>query len=116
MSDSNDQNMARMFRALAAEKRLEIIQLLSRRTLCAGALSRMLGISPGAVSQHLRILKDAGLVTSERRGYFIHYSLSGDGAERCRAVIGGLFPTENRTKKGERRCAAKKRSAKGRRN
>lgn len=106
----------RIFRALSVEKRMEIVRLLAERTLCVGALSNLLGISAGAVSQHLRILKDAGLVEADRRGYFIHYSLAPDAAERCRAVMGSLFGTKPGSKKGGRKCAAEKRSAKGRKN
>jgi len=87
-------DMTRVFRALAVDKRREIVRLLAERTLCVGALSTRLGISAGAVSQHLRILKDAGLVESDRRGYFIHYSLAPDAAVRCRAVMDRLFGTK----------------------
>jgi len=95
--------MTRVFRALAVEKRQKIVQLLAERALCVGALSTRLGISAGAVSQHLRILKDAGLVEPDRRGYFIHYSLAPDAAQRCRAVMDSLFRTQPGTKKGGRR-------------
>ena len=81
MTKQNQPDMTRVFRALAVEKRLEIVQLLAERTLCVGALSNLTDISAGAVSQHLRILKDAGLVEPDRRGYFIHYSLAPDAAE-----------------------------------
>jgi DNA-binding transcriptional ArsR family regulator len=111
MANEGRQAITRVFRALAVEKRVEIIQLLAGRTLCVGALSNRLGISAGAVSQHLRILKDAGLVEPDRRGYFIHYSTTPGAAERCRAVVESLFGS----KKGDRRCAVGKRSAKGRR-
>jgi DNA-binding transcriptional ArsR family regulator len=76
MAEQNQADMTRVFRALAVEKRQEIIQLLAERAFCVGALSTRLGISAGAVSQHLRILKDAGLVEPDRRGYYIHYSLT----------------------------------------
>jgi DNA-binding transcriptional ArsR family regulator len=114
MAEQNQADMTRVFRALAVEKRQEIIQLLAERAFCVGALSTRLGISAGAVSQHLRILKDAGLVEPDRRGYYIHYSLAPDAAERCRAVMDSLFSTEPGPKQGGRKCAAKKRSAKGR--
>jgi DNA-binding transcriptional ArsR family regulator len=102
--------MARLFGALSAESRVRIVQLLSERTLCVGALSNLLGISAGAVSQHLRVLKDAGLVEADRRGYFIHYRLAPDAAGRCHSVIESLFGR----KEGARRCARAKRSARGR--
>lgn len=113
MAEIDRQDVMRIFRALSVEKRAEIIRLLAERTLCVGALSNLLGISAGAVSQHLRILKDAGLVEADRRGYFIHYRLSPDAAGRCRAVMDSLFGSQ---KKGTRRCAPEKRNAKGRRN
>jgi len=114
MAKQNQPDMTRVFRALAVEKRQEIVQLLAERTVCVGALSNLLGISAGAVSQHLRILKDAGLVEPDRRGYFIHYALAPDAAERCRAVMDSLFGTKPGSKKGGRKCAAERRSAKGR--
>ena len=70
MVDRDDIELSHVFRALSVQKRAEIVRLLAERTLCVGALSHLLGISPGAVSQHLRILKDAGLVEADRRGYF----------------------------------------------
>ena len=103
---------AALFNALSAESRVRIVQLLSKDTLCVGALSVSTGISAGAVSQHLRILRSAGLVRSERRGYFIHYRLA-PGAVRLlgRAVSDVLKP-----KKGARPCVARKRSASARKN
>jgi len=76
VSTLEKQQRARIFRALSVESRLRIMQLLSRRTLCVGAFSDLLGISAGAVSQHLRVLKDAGLIESERRGFYIHYHVT----------------------------------------
>ena len=102
----------RVFRALSVESRVRIVQLLAERTLCVGALSNLLGISAGAVSQHLRILKDAGLVESDRRGYFIHYSLAPGAAERCQAALFSLFGP----RRGDKRCAAEGRSTRGRKN
>jgi DNA-binding transcriptional ArsR family regulator len=102
--------MVRVFRALAVDKRLEIVRLLAGRTLCVGALSNLLGISDGAVSQHLRVLKDAGLVEPDRRGCFIHYQLAPGAEQCCRSAMDSLFEQ----KKGIRRCVAEKRSAKGR--
>ena len=115
MMRTDDQDTVRIFRALSADKRVEIVQLLAERTLCVGALSNLLSISAGAVSQHLRILKDGGLVEADRRGYFIHYSLAPDAASRCRAVMDSLF-RKSVSKKGGGGCAAEKPSAKGPRN
>lgn len=99
----------RMFSALSAARRVEIVGLLARRTLCVGALSNLLGISIGAVSQHLRILRDAGIVRADRRGYFVHYQLAPDVPARCREVMDRLFGP----KTGGKRCAAGRRNARG---
>lgn len=72
---ASDRELARMFKVLAVAPRVRIIQLLKHRFLCVGALAKMLGITPGAVSQHLQVLKEAGLVKGEKRGYFMHYQL-----------------------------------------
>ncbi|HOX37662.1 MAG TPA: metalloregulator ArsR/SmtB family transcription factor [Candidatus Brocadiia bacterium] len=115
MRNETVKEMTRMFRALSVEKRVEIVRLLSNRTLCVGALSRLLGISPGAVSQHLRILKDAGIVEPDRRGYYVHYSLAPDAAAMCRGVADSLFKTKPESKKGDRECVAERRNAGSRR-
>jgi DNA-binding transcriptional ArsR family regulator len=67
---------ARMFKILAVETRLRLLELLRGRTLCVNALAANLGITPAAVSQHLRVLRDADLVRAEKRGYHVHYQLN----------------------------------------
>lgn len=105
-----DKDMVKLFKALSVETRLRIVQLLSRRTLCVGSFSNLLGVSAGAISQHLRILRDAGLVEAERRGYFIHYYVAPGVAARCQAAIQLIFES----KKGATRCAMERQNAKGR--
>ncbi|MEW5921385.1 MAG: metalloregulator ArsR/SmtB family transcription factor [Bacillota bacterium] len=63
-------------KALADENRLKIVTLLLRYDFCVGALAWILGISKAAVSQQLQILRKAGLVRSEKRGYWTHYSVN----------------------------------------
>ena len=62
-------------RALADETRFRIINLLLTHDLCVGALAGQLNMSKAAVSQHLQILRKAGLVRGEKRGYWTHYSV-----------------------------------------
>lgn len=77
---------ARIFKVLSVETRLRLVELLRGRTLCVNALSRHLGITPAAASQHLRVLRDADLVAAEKRGYFVHYRLN----ERTLAAWAGM--------------------------
>ena len=65
--------VARLCKVLSVENRVRILQLLEGRALCVGALAARLDITQGAVSQHLRIMRDAGLVIDEKRGYYVHY-------------------------------------------
>lgn len=73
------QELSRFFNALGDETRLRLVALLTQQepgsALCVGRLAHELGVTTSAVSQHLRVLKDLGLVHGERRGYRIHYFL-----------------------------------------
>ncbi len=77
-----------MFKALAVETRVKIIDLLkSKGPMGAKKISELLGVTPAAVSQHLKILKQAGFVRSERNGYWIPYSLDEEALNDCREVL-----------------------------
>lgn len=67
---------ARVFKALSVGTRVRIIELLKHRPLCVNALAHRLEITPAAVSQHLRILRDAQVVVAEKKGYFVHYRIN----------------------------------------
>jgi ArsR family transcriptional regulator, arsenate/arsenite/antimonite-responsive transcriptional repressor len=84
-------NIVNFFRALSVEVRVKIIELLRDGPLCVGALSRRLEISQSAVSQHLRILKDAELVRSVRNGLFLHYEINAAIFSERFAQIGTLI-------------------------
>ena len=69
---------AESFKVLSVETRIKIIELLKAGPLSVNTIAEAMGISQSAVSQHLRILKQAGLVADERKGYHIYYSLNKD--------------------------------------
>ncbi len=62
-----------LLKALGEPKRLQIFRCLLERKHCVRSLSEKLGITESAVSQHLKVLKEAGLVYGKRYGYHIHY-------------------------------------------
>lgn len=66
-------NISVMLKALGEPTRLSIFQQLLIRKHCVRSLSRKLGITESAISQHMKVLKEAGLVYGERFGYHIHY-------------------------------------------
>ncbi|HLV09825.1 MAG TPA: metalloregulator ArsR/SmtB family transcription factor [Halanaerobiales bacterium] len=60
-------------KAVADETRLNILKLLLAKNFCVKALAKKLDISESAVSQQLKILREADLVMGEKKGYFVHY-------------------------------------------
>ena len=78
---------ADLFKILSVDKRIEIVELLKKEPTSVNALAEALGITQSAVSQHLRVLKGAGLVKDERQGYWIYYSLNKDVLEKCRQKL-----------------------------
>ena len=75
---------ADLFKVLGVDTRIRIIELLKRKgPLGSNEMSEMLGITPSAVSQHLKILKHAGLVRNERKGYWIPYEINPTALEKC---------------------------------
>jgi DNA-binding transcriptional ArsR family regulator len=79
---------AEMFKALAVETRVKIIELLkSEGPLGAKRIAELVGVTPAAVSQHLKILRQAGFVRSERNGYWIPYSIDEAALENCGEVL-----------------------------
>ncbi len=70
--------MESVFQALGSATRRKILAYLSQTSLTAGEISQRFDISKPAISKHLRILENAGLVTSEKQGLFVHYELAKD--------------------------------------
>lgn len=67
--------MQRVFEALSSTVRRKILAYLSHAELTAGEIAARFDISKPAVSQHLAVLENAGLVASEKRGQYVHYRL-----------------------------------------
>jgi DNA-binding transcriptional ArsR family regulator len=68
----------KVFEALASTPRRKILAYLSELDLTAGEIAARFEMSKPAISKHLQILENAGLVRSEKRGQFVHYSLVRD--------------------------------------
>ena len=83
------------FKALSDPTRLRLVKLLNDcqpgvckgGPLCVNALAHQLGVTQSAVSQHLRILRQAGLVRGARQGAFMHYSLDPDGLDKYKTAL-----------------------------
>jgi ArsR family transcriptional regulator len=98
---------AALFAALAHPTRLKLVKLLSRQrdqhALCVNALAGRLGVSQSAVSQHLRILRGAGLVKGQRWGYRVHYFINPEVEERLRHLVLDVLNAEERDEGQPRR-------------
>jgi DNA-binding transcriptional ArsR family regulator len=84
-----------LLQAIADPVRLSIVRQLaaSRAPICACDFTECCDVSQPTVSHHLRVLREAGVVTSERRGTYIYYDLAPDFARRwgnIGATLSGL--------------------------
>ncbi len=71
------ESLASMLKALAEPARLRIISMLTRTgEVCVCDLTEPLGLSQPTVSHHLKVLRDAGLITSERRGRWVYHKVN----------------------------------------
>ncbi|EJT6473765.1 TPA: autorepressor SdpR family transcription factor [Clostridium perfringens] len=68
--------MSKVFKALSDETRREILKLLSKKDMSAGEISDHFNMSKPSISKHLEILRKAELISSERKGQFIIYSIN----------------------------------------
>ena len=72
------EDIVKVFKALSDETRLKILLIISKRTICQKGISRHLGISESAVSQHIKVLKESGIVTGIKQGYSVIYVINDD--------------------------------------
>lgn len=70
--------MDRVFDALASTPRRKILAYLSAANLTAGEIAARFAMSKPAISKHLQILENAGLIRGEKIGQFVHYELVRD--------------------------------------
>ena len=93
---TDPRKVTRVFRALSVETRVRIVQLLKKRALCVNALAARLEMTPAAVSQHLRVLRDADLVIPDKRGYHVHYRINEKTLAGWKRLADELLGTESR--------------------
>ncbi len=85
------QSFVRVMKALSDPNRVKIIKLLQQRSLCVCELRAALSISQPSVSKHLKILEDAGLVTSSKDGLYVNYRLAdGSTSPYASTLLGSL--------------------------
>ena len=70
--------MDKVFEALSSTARRKMLAYLAHTDLTAGEIAARFEMTKSAVSQHLNVLENAGLVESEKKGQFVHYRLQRD--------------------------------------
>ncbi|MEN8222968.1 MAG: metalloregulator ArsR/SmtB family transcription factor [Acidobacteriota bacterium] len=82
-------------RAIANPKRLRILNEIEKKKITVGDIARVLNLSVSNISQHLRILKDAEIVKSEKAGQNVYYSITDkriiDICQLMREIISDLY-------------------------
>jgi len=108
---NDPKELARILKVLSVETRVRIIQMLKGRAMCVNALAARLDVTQGAVSQHLRVMRDARLVVDDKQGYFVHYRLNEQTLTAWRDEIDRLLDPKHATwpnTKGKPKCPATK--------
>jgi ArsR family transcriptional regulator len=81
----------RVMKALSDPNRVKIIKMLQHKTMCVCEMQSALQISQPAVSKHLKLLEDAGLVSSLKDGLWVNYHLAdGRGSPYAANILGNL--------------------------
>lgn len=81
---------AELFHALSDEARVEIVSVLLAGEHCVCDLMTHVGAAQSRLSYHLKVLKDAGLVTDRREGRWSYYQLNAEAVRELESVVGGL--------------------------
>ena len=101
----------KVFEALSNTTRRKILAYLSATSLTAGQISDRFDISKPSMSKHLGILENAGLITGEKRGQFVHYSLVRDSlVNTLNGFVQEVCPVGRPIKQESRQLAKKRRS------
>jgi ArsR family transcriptional regulator len=84
--------MNQVFKALGDPTRLKIISLLSESNkLCVNVVADRIGMSQPAISQHLKILKNVGILNAQKIGLHVHYSINKNKALKYQDYFNNLF-------------------------
>ena len=91
--NSTEQRMARMLKALGNPVRLYIVQVLAEKKSCiTGEIVEFTSLAQSTVSQHLKVLREAGLISGEIDGPATCYCLNPEGIGWLKAQIENWLP------------------------
>src|SRR5262252_4820807 len=87
------QKTARLFHALSDNTRLEIVDMLRSGECCVCELQDELRAAQSRLSFHLKVLKDAGLITDRKEGRWVYYAIDPDGLDELTEAAASLKPS-----------------------
>ena len=82
---------SKLLKALGNKKRLEVMYILREGEQKVGDLEKIIGLSQSALSQHLAVLRSAGIVDTRRQAQAIYYSVKNDNAVRLLKMLGDIY-------------------------
>jgi len=85
-----------ILKAIGEPRRFLLLQLMAERGYCVRALARRSELSESAVSQHLKIMREAGLVYGVKKGYYTHYCLDKEALGQVISELSQIRDTERK--------------------
>jgi len=86
---------AKLLKAISDKNRLKIIDLLSCGKMCVCKITENLNLSQPNISHHLKVLKEAGLIKSTKRGKWVDYELKLEKLERLQLDLGEIIAEDD---------------------
>ena len=96
----------RLFKLFSSRARREILMMVLERKLCVTKITEELGLSQPTVTQHLRLLREAGLVKSSKIGSWVHYSPDLSGIRKCLKELRSFAEKIDKAAKKKNTCSS----------
>ena len=104
--------VTKVFEAFSNDVRMKIFRFLLEGKMCVSGIVHKLNVTQPTVTQHLKILQQAGLIKSEKIGYWVHYSINKPGIDKIKTeleeFIKSLKCEDKKRKISFSKCPAKK--------
>ena len=101
-----------IFKVFSNEVRLKVFEYLLEGKMCVSGIVNKMNVTQPTVTQHLRILKEIGVVKSEKIGHWMHYSIDKKGINRVKQemekFVKNLKVQDGKCKISDLKCPAKK--------
>ncbi len=85
------QEFIKVMKALSDPNRVKIVKMLQHRVLCVCEIRAALGLAQSTASKHLKVLEEAGLISSDKEGLWVNYRLAGGCQSAYASVLLGCI-------------------------